>query len=310
MDAQSDNTPPPGALDPFRRAIVRGLGVLLPPLLTVVIFLWVWNSVADYLLVPMESTARTLLVNHHDKLIVPPAEVPAEKVVDGRALIDGRAYRQTADGQFIPAEHYDEVEAQVGKAGMPATAEAVYEAYIERRFLPRYIVIPVFLCVFLLTLYLLGKFLAAGVGRFFWMQFERGISRLPLVRNVYSSVKQVTDFMFSEREIEYTRVVAIEYPRKGVWQIAFVTGDSLLDVASAANEPVIAVFLPCSPMPFTGFTAIVKRSETIDLNITMEQALQFIVSCGVVLPPQQLAKSAALGQTPAYPTLPPTNTGS
>jgi uncharacterized membrane protein len=135
------------------------------------------------------------------------------------------------------------------------------------------------------------------------MQFERGISRLPLVRNVYSSVKQVTDFMFSEREIEYTRVVAIEYPRKGLWQIAFVTGESLLDVATAANEPVITVFLPCSPMPLTGYTAIVKRSETIDLNITMEQALQFIVSCGVVLPPQQLAQSLARQQA-AYPALP------
>jgi len=104
----------------------------------------------------------------------------------------------------------------------------------------------------------------------------------------------VTDFMFSERDIEYTRVVAVEYPRKGIWQIAFVTGDSLLDIACAANEPVVAVFFPCSPMPFTGFTAIVKRSDTIDLNITMEQAIQFVVSCGVVSPPQQMSQALAL----------------
>ena len=98
---------------------------------------------------------------------------------------------------------------------MPATADAVVRAYVELTFLPRHIVVPVFLCGFLLCLYLLGKFLAAGVGRFFWLQFERFIMRLPLVRNVYSSVKQVTDFVFSEREIEYTRVVAVEYPRQG-----------------------------------------------------------------------------------------------
>jgi uncharacterized membrane protein len=120
------------------------------------------------------------------------------------------------------------------------------------------------------------------------MQFERVITRLPFVRNVYSSVKQVTDFVFSEREIEYTRVVAVEYPRKGIWQLAFVTGETLLDVSAAANEATLTVFFPCSPMPFTGFTATVKRSETLDLNVTTEQAIQYLVSCGVVSPHKHL----------------------
>ncbi|MBA3484085.1 MAG: DUF502 domain-containing protein [Pirellulales bacterium] len=307
------NTPelkPPRPLDPFRRAIVRGLGVLLPPLLTIVIILWVWNTVANYLLVPAENLARRGLVYIHDKNIVPGDVVPANKIVEGGALIDDHPYRQTGDGQFIPAEHYDEAKFLAGREPLPASAEEVYRLYVERKFLPRRIVIPVFLCAFLLTLYLLGKFLAAGMGRFFWAYMERGITRLPVVRNVYSSVKQVTDFMFSEREIEYTRVVAIEYPRRGIWQIAFVTGESLMDVACAANEPVLAVFLPCSPMPFTGFTAIVKRSETIDLNISMEQALQYVVSCGVVLPPQQLHQGVTLRHKPAYPELPPAIPGS
>jgi len=110
---------------------------------------------------------------------------------------------------------------------------------------------------------------------------------LPVIRNVYSSVKQVTDFMFSEREIEYTRVVAVEYPRRGIWTVAMVTGESLLDIRGAANEPVLSVLIPTSPMPFTGFTVTIKKSETIDLNITIDQAFQFIVSCGVVVPPEQ-----------------------
>jgi uncharacterized membrane protein len=307
---QPTNIKPARPLDPFRRAIVRGLAVLLPPLLTIVIILWVWNTVADYLLVPAENLARRGLVYWHDQNILPAEAVPADQVEAGEAEIDGELYHQTADGQFIPAEHYAEAQALAGRDPLPPAAEGVYELYIERKFLPRKIVIPVFLCAFLLTLYLLGKFLAAGVGRFFWAFMERGITRLPVVRNVYSSVKQVTDFMFSEREIEYTRVVAVEYPRKGIWQIAFVTGESLMDIACAANEPVLAVFLPCSPMPFTGFTAIVKRSETIDLNITMEQALQYVVSCGVVLPPHQLHQNLSLRHKPAYPELPPATTGS
>ena len=308
-----DNRQPPlveksRPLDPFRRAIVGGLGVLLPPLLTIVIFLWIWNTVAVYLLMPLEGAARAILVSQFDDNILP-ANTPVDEEVEGIAMIDEEGYRRAEDGRFVPDHHFGAVEAYLGPENMPASAAEVYRSYVDVTFLQRRIVVPVFLCVFLLVLYLLGKFLAAGVGRLFWAQLERVITRLPLVRNVYSSVKQVTDFMFSKREIEYTRVVAIEYPRKGIWQIGFVTGEALVDVVCAANEPMLAVFLPCSPMPFTGFTAIVKWSETLDLNISMEQALQYIVSCGVVLPPQQLSQAISLRERPAFEMQPPSIAG-
>ncbi len=284
-----------GPLDPFRRAVLRGLAVLLPPLLTIVIFLWVWNTVTNYLLTPMEAGAERLLVNHYQKRILAADQIPAnqvnrdpqDEVPEGRAIHDGFRYHQADDGRFVLAEDYDFLQDEIGFEPPMKSADEFYRVFVERKFLQWYIVIPFFLCVFLMMLYLLGKFLAAGVGRFFWMQFERLINRLPVIRNVYSSVKQVTDFMFSEREIEYTRVVAVEYPRKGIWTLAMVTGESLLDIRSAANEPVLSVLIPTSPMPFTGFTVTIKKSETIDLNITIDQAFQFIVSCGVVVPSQQ-----------------------
>jgi hypothetical protein len=140
---QTPNSKPRGALDPFRRAIVRGLGVLLPPLLTVVIILWAWNTVANYLLVPAENAARRILLQQHEENILDADEVPANAIVKGRALIDGRPHRQTADGKFIPAEHYDEAELYAGRGAMPNTAEGVYQLYVERKFLPRYIVVPI-----------------------------------------------------------------------------------------------------------------------------------------------------------------------
>ena len=70
-----------------------------------------------------------------------------------------------------------------------------------------------------------------------------------------------------------------------------VTGESLLDIRSAANESVLSVLIPTSPMPVTGYTITVLKSETIDLNISIDQAFQFIVSCGVVVPPQQLQEA-------------------
>ena len=136
--------------------------------------------------------------------------------------------------------------------------------------------------------------MAAGVGRIFVNAIEALIARLPIVRNVYSAVKQVTDFVFSEREIEFNRVVAVQYPSKGIWSIGFVTGESMLDIRSAANEPVLSVLMPTSPMPATGFTITVRKSETIDLELTVDQAIQFIVSCGVVVPQhQQLNETSA-----------------
>ena len=294
MEPVSPQTETPiKALDPFRRAVLRGLGVLLPPLLTIVIFLWVGNTVNTYLLSPLESFTRQLLIRHYRGDIYSQKEVQQNEIRDGKDANAMRPYQPMPNELLVPSAYYDYVEEHVGKPTPQTSADELIRTYVDRRYLPPYIVIPTFLCVFILILYLLGKFLAAGVGRIFWNQFERAINRLPLVRNVYSSVKQVTDFMFSEPRLEYTRVVAVEYPRKGVWTVAFLTGESLLDIRGAANEPVVSVLIPTSPMPFTGFTVTVKKSETIDLNITMEQAFQFIVSCGVVVPPQQLADALA-----------------
>ncbi|TWT88228.1 hypothetical protein Mal64_17070 [Pseudobythopirellula maris] len=280
--------PKKAPLDPFRRAVLSGLGLLLPPLLTIVIFLWVGNTVARYLLTPLEDATRYMLVEYGSDIRTegsfPPGDINDQTARDD----DGKLFRRTPDGLFIPDSIYESVAARRGSARvLPTTAEGFYGAYVNKTWLQPWLVVPVFLSVFLLLLYVLGKFLAAGIGRFFWNRFELVITRLPLVSNVYSSVKQVTDFIFTDPDLGFTRVVAVEYPRKGVWTVAFVTGDSLLDIESAANESVMTVLIPTSPMPFTGFTITVKKSETVDLNLTMDQAFQFVVSCGVVVPPHQ-----------------------
>jgi uncharacterized membrane protein len=158
------------------------------------------------------------------------------------------------------------------------------------------IVIPLFIALFILSMYVLGKFLAAGIGGFFWGLVERLILRLPLVRSVYRSVKQVTDYVLSEREIQFSRIVAVEYPRKGIWSLGFVMSEGVDEVADAVGEPMLAVYMPTSPMPLTGYAALVKKSETLELNMTLDEALRFLVSCGVVVP-----ESALPGRGPPEP---------
>lgn len=312
-------------MGPFRRAILRGLGVVMPPLLTLVLFIWAWTTIDSYVLKPTENGAKRVVVFLSAKTAVrnripkdanaedvdvrdnQGESVPTEKVMDVAGNVsaipktaerhswhivsfeyDGTTYVRGPDGKWILKHAYDLVTEGPGRLSMSsASSKDIYERYVELKYLPRWRTIPVFLLFFTALLYLLGRFLAAGVGRIVVNNVERLINRLPLVRNVYSSVKQVTDFVFSEREIEFNRVVAVQYPRKGIWSVGFVTGESMLDIRSAANEPVLSVLMPTSPMPVTGFTITVCKSETIDLDITVDQAIQFVVSCGVVIPLQQ-----------------------
>ena len=293
-DADADLRPAPKKIQhPFRRAVFRGLAIVMPPLLTVILFLWAWNIIDSNILRPMETVAHTVIrwavADVADK--VPDGVTPQPyKASDGRTLDsfahDGKEYVKLAEGQWVLKYHYDEFVRLRTRGDVPLTdATRFYQRYAQLK-CPRRMSLPIFLAVFVLLLYFCGKFMAFSAGRMMWNAAERIVIRLPIIRNVYSSVKQVTDLFFGEHEeVRFTRVVAVEYPRKGIWALAFVTGESFLDLRAAANEPVLALLVPTSPMPATGFTVTVRKTETIDVNITMDQAIQFIVSCGVVSPP-------------------------
>jgi uncharacterized membrane protein len=269
----------------FRRAVWRGLGVLLPPLLTIVILLWIGNTVKQYCYDPMMAFAREVLyLRLYDVRIDLQDSTPETPEI---TTPDGREWVPIDNRHYVP----EKVAAAFEEHGvaLPRNHAEVYRRYVELEYLNPYIVVPLFLLVLVLVLYLLGRVLAIGVGSFFWGLFEKGVGRLPLVNSVYSSVKQVTDLMFTEREIRYTRIVAVEFPSKGIWSVGFVTSEGMIDVEAAANEPVVNVLIPYAPLPVTGCIITVRKSETIDLNMTVDQALQFIVSCGVVVPPQQIS---------------------
>ncbi|MEZ6095703.1 MAG: DUF502 domain-containing protein [Pirellulaceae bacterium] len=291
---------------PFQKALVRGLAVVTPPLLTIVLFIWAWNTIESYILEPIENLAATTIVWSIDES-QPDSEVN-RLVSDGTARIipatnfdpptailktdkDLVAIKKT----WIPKEIYEAVENAPGHS--PAlTAVDYYRQYVRLTYLKRQYILPAFLALFIAVLYLIGKVFAVGLGRLIWNGAESFINRLPIIRNVYSSVKQVTDFAFNEQEIKFTRIVAVEYPRQGVWSMGFVTGEGMTTIRDAAQEPVVNVLMPTSPMPATGFTIAVPKSQTIDLDITMDQAIQFCVSCGVVVPPGQISKAVKNGQ--------------
>ncbi|MEM6364824.1 MAG: DUF502 domain-containing protein [Planctomycetota bacterium] len=277
-----------------RRAVLRGLGVVLPPLLTIVVLIWAWNAIENYVLVPVESGIRRALVW---QLATTYTDVPEDAILsDGpesrnRFTYQGEVFVPAPSGQrYLPDYVVARVNASVDDwpgTELPKTANAYWHRYVQLRYMPRSVVLPVFLIVFLTLLYFVGRVFAGGIGRWFVTTFDAAILRIPIVNKVYGSVKQITDFAFDDRPIEFNRVVAIQYPREGIWSLGFVTGNSMREISEAAGEPMLSVLMPTSPMPMTGFTVTVRRSEAIDLDLTIDDALQFIVSCGVVVPPQQ-----------------------
>ncbi|QDT02818.1 hypothetical protein K227x_11960 [Rubripirellula lacrimiformis] len=278
----------------FRRAILRGLGVVLPPLLTIVVLIWAWNTIESYVLGPIEYRIRQAIVwKIEDTLTeVPPGAISInERRLDGFTYKGQRYVPDSTGRRFFPEYVKTIVDERVDYFGPfsppPASAKAYWHRYVELDYMPRTLVVPVFLIVFTTALYFLGRLFTFGLGRWFVHAFDRTILSIPVVNKVYGSVKQVTDFAFSERDIEFNRVVAIQYPSQGIWSLGFVTGNSMSEISEAIGEPMLSVLMPTSPMPMTGFTVTVKRSEAIDLNLTIDEAIQFIVSCGVVVPPQQ-----------------------
>ena len=283
-----------------RRAILRGLGVALPPLLTIVVLIWAWSTIEAYVLRPIEVGIRHAIVWGVSDTY---SEVPVGATATGQRRLDGFTYqglRYVPDPtgrrffpQYVKTIVDDHVDYFGPYAPSPASANAYWHRYVEIEYMPRSIVVPVFLILFTAVLYFLGRLFTIGLGRWVVHRFDQTVLRIPVINKVYGGVKQVTDFAFSEREIQFNRVVAVQYPREGIWSLGFVTGNSMAEIAEATGEPMLSVLMPTSPMPMTGFTVTVKRSEAIDLNLTVDEALQFVISCGVVVPVQQRVERVA-----------------
>jgi uncharacterized membrane protein len=111
--------------------------------------------------------------------------------------------------------------------------------------------------------------------------------RFPVIRFVYPMIRQMTDFVFSERKVHFRSVVAIEYPRKGTWTIGFLTGRGFEALEKKTTAGLVAVFVPSSPTPVTGWVVFVAEQDVIQLDITVDDALRLMISGGVILPGHQ-----------------------
>lgn len=137
-----------------------------------------------------------------------------------------------------------------------------------------------------LALTIIGALAANLLGRTIVSYGEMMLGRMPVVRNVYSGLKQIFETVLSESGNSFQKVGLVEFPRTGMWSIIFIAGASRgeVDVRLSQGEPTICAFLPCTPNPTTGYLIYVKKSEVIELDMTIEEAAKLVISAGLIAP--------------------------
>ncbi|MEW9899276.1 DUF502 domain-containing protein [Chitinivorax sp. PXF-14] len=128
----------------------------------------------------------------------------------------------------------------------------------------------------LLTANIIGQRLIA-----FW---EALLGRIPVVKSIYYSVKQVSDTLFSSSGEAFRKALLVQYPRQGSWTIAFMTGTPSGEVASVLKEEFVSVYIPTTPNPTSGFFLMMPKKDVVELDMSVDEALKYIISMGVVAP--------------------------
>ncbi len=137
----------------------------------------------------------------------------------------------------------------------------------------------------LLMILLTGLIVANFVGRRLVAIGDRMIAHIPLVRTIYMSVQKVLQTLFTPGGQSFRQVLLVEYPRAGMWSLAFQTGDGTSEVIDALNkEPMVTLFIPTTPNPTSGFLMMVPEKDVIKLEMSVDQALKFVISLGVMQP--------------------------
>jgi len=258
----------------FRSYFFRGMAALLPTILTIWIFVQCYIFVQDKVSVHINRGLARVLVATIDWY-------PAVSEEQIRAYIVTKNPQMQGDPVKIDQMITDE---GIVRGARIEVAEKYWVDGPGR--ITGFFITIIGVCF-------IGAFLASVVGRTLWHAVERNLMRVPLVRKVYPYIKQVTDFFLAKKSLEFSKVVAFEYPRKGTWSVGLVTGTGLKKVAHSKGMDFLTVFVPTSPTPFTGYVIMVPRVETIELEMSIEEALRYVISGGVITPAEHLAFEAS-----------------
>ena len=259
----------------FKRFFVRGLVVLLPSVLTLWIMVKAYQFVDVNIADPVNGWIR-VGVNNAAKVWDPLAEVSIFYPTDDEFKFE------RSELELLPDDKSQD--SIIAAKLRPDKIYNWWEAHWYMRMIG--------IIVAIVAVYIAGRLLGGFFGRRIYRKLENIITAVPVFKQVYPHIKQVVDFLFSdEQKAKFNRVVLIEYPRKGIWSIGLMTGDTMKSITKESGEAV-TVFIPSSPMPATGYTITVPKKDLIDMPISVEEAMRFTISAGVLIPSSQLLEPA------------------
>ena len=141
--------------------------------------------------------------------------------------------------------------------------------------------------VFLVFATLVGWLAKGLIGRSFIRYAENLVNRMPVVRSFYSGIKQIAETVFAQQERSFEKACMIEYPRKGIWAIGFISTTAKGEIAerNSSRGPMVSVFVPTTPNPTSGFLLFFPKADIVELDMSIEDAAKLVISAGLVYPP-------------------------
>ena len=150
------------------------------------------------------------------------------------------------------------------------------------------------LVISIVVLTLIGAIAKNFLGRAVVGMGERLLARMPVIRNVYGALKQIFETVLAQSSMAFREVVMVEYPRRGLWALAFVTSKTKGEVQNVTEDEVVNIFLPTTPNPTSGFLLFVPRKDLVTMHMTVEDGIKMVISGGLVTPPGPEAKPEAI----------------
>jgi uncharacterized membrane protein len=279
----------------------RGIVTLLPVILTLVVFGLLFQMVNRYVTGPINATIYWSLERNAlgwsalEWLGVDPL---ASEYLEPELLpLDLRTVATTSPEGFndvrfrdaLVVYRHDHLGLLRDLGDLAIRSDRLREAVKER-------VHPLIGVVLSLLLVLwLGWLVGGFVGRRFMQHVDHTMTLIPVVKSVYPYSKQLVEFFFEKKKVEFDTVVAVPYPNADFWSLAFVTNGSLRSLDKASGKELVCVFLPTSPMPMTGYTMFIDIERVIPLPISIDEAVRIVMTGGVLLPPEELVARTVPG---------------
>jgi len=160
------------------------------------------------------------------------------------------------------------------------------QGYNPEQYLP-FSIPGIGLVIFVLALWLAGYLAAGLMGRTLIRVGERFLSGMPIVRHVYGALKQIFETVLAQKSVAFRQVVLVEYPRRGIWCLGFVSGRTEGEVQNLTRDEMVNIFLPTTPNPTSGFLLFLPRRDVTLLSMSVEEGIKMVVSGGIVTPPDR-----------------------